>query len=116
MANVRMSRIDAEIQKAVAGIINDKLEHPSVKGVMVTVLHVETTPDLLLSTIYVSVYGGEDKIIVDALNASKNYIRKELSRVIRLRTIPDLKFVLDTTLQYTQHMDKLFESIHQERE
>lgn len=111
MANVRMSRIDAEIQKAVAKIINDKLEHPSVKGVLVTVLHVETTPDLLQSTIYVSVYGGDSKAIVDALNASKNYIRHELSRVIRLRTIPDLRFVLDTSFDYAQHMEDLFESI-----
>ena len=111
MANVRMSRIDAEIQKAVAKIINDKLEHPSVKGVLVTVLHVETTPDLLQSTIYVSVYGGDSKAIVDALNASKNYIRYELSRVIRLRTIPDLRFVLDTSFDYAQHMEDLFESI-----
>ena len=111
MANVRMSRIDAEIQKAVAKIINDKLEHPSVKGVLVTVLHVDTTPDLLQSTIYVSVYGGESKAIVDALNASKNYIRHELSRVIRLRTIPDLRFVLDTSFDYAQHMEDLFESI-----
>lgn len=111
MANVRMSRIDAEIQKTVAKIINDKLEHPSVKGVLVTVLHVDTTPDLLQSTIYVSIYGGDSKVIVDALNASKSFIRHELSRVIRLRTIPDLKFVLDTSFDYAQHMENLFESI-----
>ncbi len=111
MANVRMSRIDSEIQKAVAKIIDNKLEHPSVKGVLVSVLHVDTTPDLLFSTIYVSVYGGDDKAIVDALNASKNYIRHELSRMVRLRTVPDLKFVLDTSLEYSQHMDSLFESI-----
>ena len=111
MPNVRMSRIDAEIQKAVAKIINDKLEHPTLKGVLVTVLHVNTTPDLLQSTIYVSVYGGDSKAIVDALNSSKSFIRHELSRVIRLRTIPDLRFVLDTSFDYAQHMENLFESI-----
>ena len=111
MANVRMSRIDSEIQKAVAKIINDRLEHPSVKGVLVTVLHVDTTPDLLQSTIYVSVYGGDSKALVDALNASKSYIRHELGRMIKLRTTPDLRFVLDTSLDYAQHMDSLFESI-----
>lgn len=111
MPNVRMSRIDSEIQKAVAKIINNRLEHPSVKGVLVTVLHVDTTPDLLFSTIYVSVYGGDSKAIVDALNASKNFIRHELGRLVKLRTIPDLKFVLDTSFDYAQHMENLFESI-----
>lgn len=111
MANVRMSRVDAEIQKAVAKIINDRLENPNIKGVLVTVLHVNTTADLLLSTIYVSVFGGDGKTIVQALNASKSYIRHELSRMIKLRTIPDLKFVLDTSLDYADHMDSLFESI-----
>lgn len=111
MPNVRMSRIDSEIQKAVAKIINNRLEHPSVKGVLVTVLHVDTTPDLLFSTIYVSVYGGDSKAIVDALNASKNFIRHELGRLVKLRTTPDLKFVLDTSFDYAQHMENLFESI-----
>lgn len=111
MANVRMSRIDAEIQKAVAKIINNKLEHPSVKGVLVTILHVDTTPDLLQSTLYISVYGGDGKAIVEALNASKNFIRYELGRAIKLRTVPDLRFVLDTSLDYAQHMENLFESI-----
>lgn len=111
MANVRMSRIDAEIQKSVAKIISEKLEHPSVKGALVTVLYVNTTSDLLLSTIYVSVFGGDGNSIVNALNSSKSWIRHELSRMIKLRTIPDLKFVLDTSLDYAQHMDSLFESI-----
>ena len=111
MPNVRMSRIDAEIQKAVAKIINDKLEHPSVKGSLVTVLHVRTTPDLLQSTLSISAYGGDSKAIVEALNASKSFIRHELGKVMRLRTIPELRFVQDTSFDYAQHIEDLFDSI-----
>lgn len=111
MANVRMSRINGEIQKGVANIINQKVEHPEIKGKLITVLHVDTTPDLLLSRIYISSYGADTSNVVNALNSVKNYIRHELGAVLRLRTTPDLKFVKDTSFEYGQHMDKLFESI-----
>lgn len=111
MPNVRMSRVDAEIQKAVAKIINDKLEHPSIKGSLVTILKVDTTADFLQCTIFVSVYGKSGVEVVKALNDSKTFIRHELAKSVRLRTVPDLKFVLDTTLDYAQHMNDLFEQI-----
>lgn len=111
MPNIRMSRIDAEIQKAVASIIDKKLNHPALTGKLVTVLKVDTTPDLILSTLFVSVLGeGEDQAI-KVLNESKGFIRKELSKVIRLKTLPDLKFVKDTSYDYNKHMDELFDSI-----
>ena len=111
MPNVRMSRINAEIQKHVAGIIDKKLSHPNLSGVLITVLHVDTTPDILQCTISVSVYGGDDKVVIDTLNAARSYVRFELGKQMRLRTVPELKFVLDTTYQYSQHMNDLFESI-----
>ena len=111
MANVRMSRINGEVQKAVASIINQKVEHPDIKGKLITVLHVDTTPDLLQSKIFISSYGGDTDNVVKVLNSCKNFIRHELGAVLRLRTIPDLKFVKDTSYEYGQHMDSLFESI-----
>ena len=51
MPNIRMSRIDSEIQKAVGAII-DGMVRDSNLGAMISVQNVDTTPDLLLSTIY----------------------------------------------------------------
>ena len=111
MANVRMSRIDAEIQKHVATIINNKLEHPDIKGAFITVVKASTTADLSISTIYITVYGSDNKKVLDALVASKNFIRRELGNEMRLRVVPDLRFMLDTSYEYGKHMDSLFDSI-----
>ncbi len=111
MPNLRMSRIDSEIQKAVAAIIDNKVQHPKLNGTLITVLKVDTTPDLILSTIFVSVLGGNTNEAIKVLNDSKGFIKKELAKTIKLRTIPDIKFVQDTSYEYGKHMDELFESI-----
>lgn len=111
MPNIRMSRINSDIQKYVATIIDNQVEHPNLHGVMVTVLRVDTTPDLLNCKIFVSALGGEIKEVVKALNFSSRFIRSELGKRIRLKTIPELSFMQDGSYFYDQHMNELFDSI-----
>lgn len=110
MPNVRMERVDSEIQKHVAKAI-DGLVRDDGKNLMITVQSVKTTPDLLLSTIYVSVFGGDLKETVKYLTEHKGKIRSDLAHAIRLKIIPDLKFEIDTLYDYANHMEELFESI-----
>ncbi|MBQ8468748.1 MAG: 30S ribosome-binding factor RbfA [Clostridia bacterium] len=110
MPNIRMSRVDSEIQKAVASIIDARVRDESL-GVMISVQNVDTTPDLMLSTIYFSVLGGDSKQIQKYLTIHKSEIRKELAKKIRLKILPDLKFEIDTLNDYAEHMNKLFDSI-----
>jgi len=110
MPNIRMSRIDSEIQKAVGAII-DGMVRDSNLGAMISVQNVDTTPDLLLSTIYFSVLGGDPKDIKKYLTERKGHIRKELAKKIRLKILPDLRFEIDTLTDYAEHMNKLFDSI-----
>lgn len=112
MPNIRMSRINSEIQKAVATII-DSLENPDIKGNLVCVQKVNTSPDLLMCTIAVSCLTGNKQKIVNSLNASKNYIRKNLGHKLILKTLPELTFVLDTVDDYAAKMDKLFKEIEE---
>lgn len=110
MPNIRMSRIDSEIQKQVATII-DALVRDNNYGAMITIQTVKTTPDLLLSTIYVTVYGKDSKQTIDWLTDNKAHIRRELAQKIRLKILPDLKFKEDNLENYASHMNDLFESI-----
>jgi len=110
MANVRMERVDSEIQKHVAKAIDDIVRDDG-KNMMITVQSVKTTPDLLLSSIYVSVFGGEQKETIKYLTENKGKIRNSLAHSIRLKIIPDLKFEIDTLYDYATHMNELFDSI-----
>ena len=111
MPNIRMSRIDGEIQKAVAKIIDTKFHSKELVGAMITVQRVDTTPDLLQSTIYITTLGVNSLVAVNALEKGKNFIRRELAQAIRLRTIPDLTFKYDDSIDYANHMNELFDQI-----
>lgn len=112
MQNIRMSRVDSEIQKAVASIIDAKVRDENL-GCMITVQSVKTTPDLLLSTVGVTVLGADENQILRYLNSIKKTIRKELAGQVRLKILPDLNFVLDKFYDYSIHMDELFKSIEE---
>ena len=114
MPNVRMERVDSEIQKHVAATI-DALVRDSGLNFMITVQQVKTTPDLLLSTIYVSVFGGDSAEAIKYLTNNKGKIRNGLAHQIRLKTIPDLVFKLDTLYDYANHMNELFDSIKEDK-
>ena len=56
-------------------------------------------------------YENKKKITFDAIKADAKKIRFELAKVIRARTVPELNFVLDDSMEYGDKMDKLFKSI-----
>ena len=116
MANNRMSRIDSEIQKNLAGIIS-KFDDIEFATTLVSIMKVETFSDLSLSKIYVSVLGDEKKknSIVSKLNNNKKTIRFDLAHKMRLRTIPDLMFIVDDVEEKAERVLKLFEKIETEK-
>ena len=114
MANVRMSRINAEMQKCIAEIINNKLNNPEIDGVIVSVNKVDTSPDLAEAKVYVSILGSEDQKIKSfrAIEKAAKFIRFELSRMIRLRLIPNLTFRFDTSFEDSERIMNLIESLN----
>ena len=113
MANVRMSRINAEIQKCVAEIITNKVNNPHIDNMIVSVIRVDTAPDLGEAKLYISILGSKDKQedCFKAIVASAGFIRRELSRMMRLKTIPVLNFRVDTSLENSARINKLLDQI-----
>lgn len=112
MTNKRMSRVDAEIQKALVGIIS-KFDDINISGSLVSVMKVETFADFSMAKVYISVLGDKSKksLIVDKLNANKKTIRYELAHSIKLRTVPELLFIVDEVEERAEKVLKLFEQI-----
>ena len=121
----RLMKVNDEIFKDVAEIIRGELADPRL-GAMISVVRVETTPDLLQTKIYVSVYDQNkdtnkesnketNKEIKDeamkALKNSAGYIRKLLAERINLRKTPEVIFVLDESLDYSEKINNLLEEV-----
>lgn len=104
----RQIRINDEIMRETATIIRSELKDPRI-GSLVSVTKADTTADLKYCKIYVSVLGSdkEKSDTMDGLKSCSGYIRKELARRINLRNTPELKFILDDSLDVSFKMDEL---------
>jgi len=114
MANVRMSRINAEIQKCIAEIITNKVNNPDIDGMIVSVVKVDTAPDLETAKVYISILGSDaqKKNCFDAIVASAGYIRYELSHMVRLKSVPSLNFKFDTSYETGERIMNLIDGLN----
>ncbi|MBQ3046545.1 MAG: 30S ribosome-binding factor RbfA [Clostridia bacterium] len=111
----RNDRLNGEFQKEIYEIISRRLKNPMVTE-MFSILRVDTSRDLSHAKIFVSVYSKDEekrKATFDAIKADAKKIRYELSKVIRARTVPELHFFLDDSMEYGDKMEKLFKSINE---
>ncbi len=111
----RNDRLNGELQKEIYEIITRRLKNPLITE-MFSILAVDCSRDLSYAKVYVSVYSKDEdkkKTTFEAIRADAKKIRYELSKVIRARTVPELKFMLDGSMEYGDKMDKLFKAINE---
>ena len=106
----RIDRINAEIQRAVADIINKKINDPRVHGI-ISVLKVDTSNDLSQSVIALSVYDDNREEVFDVIKSASGFIRKQLASKVLMRNIPKLIFQLDTGIEYSAKINEMLGTI-----
>ena len=111
MASNRIGRINEEIQKELSNLIRN-LKDPRVQDTMISITHVETTPDLRWAKVYVSFLQEERaKDALAGLKSAGGYLRRELGRALNLRYTPELNWALDDSITYGAKMMKLINSL-----
>ena len=109
----RTSRLNGEYQKEISEIIRRMKGRVELKG-LISVTEADVAPDLKTAIVYVSIYGkGEEetKAIFKSLQEQAGFIRHELSKVMRMRTVPAITFRMDGSMGYGAKMDELFKTI-----
>ena len=113
--STRMLKINSEIQKYVSEIFRQDIQNPNITG-LITITKVDTSADLGVSKIYLSIYGATDeKEVFNEILHSAGYIRKELCHKMNLRKMPYLEFKLDDTFEYGNKIDQLIDKINEKR-
>ncbi len=116
MATNRIGRINEEIQKELASLIRN-LKDPRVQDTMISITHVETTPDLRYAKVYVSFLQEERaKDALKGLQSAGGYLRRELGSALNLRHTPQLTWALDDSITYGAKMLKLINSLEVEKD
>lgn len=111
----RSDRLNAEFQKEIYQIISRRLKNPLITE-MFSVMAVDTSRDLSHAKVYISVYSTNEekkKATFEAIKADAKKIRFELAKTVRARTVPELHFFLDGSMEYGDKMEKLFKSINE---
>ncbi len=115
MEGKRSDKIADLIQKEISQMLMKSIKDPRIG--FVTITRVNVSEDCRFARVYFSVAGttAERESSQKGLESATGYIRKELGRRIRLRYTPEIVFQFDPSIEYAIHMEKLIQSIHQEK-
>lgn len=118
--NKRTERLGSEFRKEIAAILSGPLKdrEPELVG-LISVTEADVAPDLKTAKIYVSVYTADPAAkerSFSIIRANAGFVRRELARVMRLRTVPELTFLPDESFEYGSRMDEIFAKLHKDEE
>ena len=112
----RTEQLGHEIQRILGEVIQYELKDPRVG--FATVVGVEVTADLQIARVRISVMGTPDerRETMAALERAKGFLRRRLAEELNyLRFVPELRLILDTSVDYSLHIDELLRRAAEER-
>lgn len=107
----RVDRVAEMIQRKLAQIIPQEVKDPRLKG-FITISAVKVAADLGHAKVYVTVFNDDKELAVSVLNAAAGYLRSALARSITLRTVPQLHFVYDESIEYGERLSRLIDEVN----
>lgn len=111
----RVEQVAEEIQHILGSIIQTEIKDPRLG--FVTVMSVNVSPDLYHAHVNISVMGEEAtrEASMETLERARGFLRRELGQALQLRSVPELHFHLDTSLDAREYMDDLFRKVDEDR-
>ena len=106
----RTRRIAEEIRKVVSNMLISGIKDPRITS-MVSVTDVEVTNDLSYAYVYVSILGGDEESTLTGLKSAVNYVRREVSRNVKLIHTPQIIFKVDDSIKKGMYMDNLIKQV-----
>ena len=111
--SIKNTKINGEVRRELSNIIRGEIKDPRI-GPMTSVVEVEVAPDLKSAKAYISVLGDEkaQQYTLEGLRSAEGYIRRALAKSINLRNTPEIRFVLDQSIEYGVNMSKLIDDVN----
>jgi ribosome-binding factor A len=113
----RVRRVAESIKQVVTDFMARELSDPTLSAVAIT--DVELTADLGIATVKARLYvGGDDsarrEAVVKSLSRAAGRIRRHLGRAVRLKRVPELRFVYDRGADATEKVESILSEIKEE--
>ena len=105
----RAERVAGTLRRELAQLIQTEVKDPEVG--FVSLSDVEVTRDLAHAKVFVTVFEPEKAVgSLKALNKAAGYLRRRLGQEMRIRSVPELHFEHDASVETGQRMDNLIEA------
>ncbi len=105
----RSVRVGDQMKQEIADILMRKIKDPRIG--FVTVTDVELSDDLKNAKVFVSIYGGDKQETLKGLKSASAFIRSELGRRMTMRSVPEILFRFDDTVEKGAHIMELLHEI-----
>ncbi len=112
--NTRTNKLNSEFKRLIVEILTKKVKDPRITE-MFTVLDVDCDKELSSAKVYVSVFSTDsDKAAATfaAIRDSEPIVRREISKCMHIRKVPQFIFISDTSMEYGQKIDKILDEIN----
>ena len=110
----RNARLEGEIRSALSDLLRSEVNDPRLADV--TVSSIRLSADRSKARVYYSVIGdpAREREAGDGFSAAAPFMRRQLGQRMRLRVVPSLEFYRDTSYEYGDRMERLFDRLSDE--
>ena len=105
--SARADRIAQQIQREVAELVRLEIKDPRVR--LVTITGVEVAGDYSHAKLYFTRLDGKQKEALQGLEHACGFLRSRLAHSLKLRVMPQLHFVYDSSVERGSHLSQLID-------
>src|SRR6266852_3647343 len=118
MPSRRIERINHLLRQEIADLLTREIKDDALSTPLISIIDVETSPDLRTAKVYFSVFGDEEviKTAEAHLKRASGFLHNNLKERLDLRYTPHLEFVLDRSLARGDRIMRLMRSFEEERQ
>ena len=112
----RIERVNSLIRQEISELLHRQVKDPRL-GNLIIITEVSTSADLKHAKVFVSRIGREEKAeTLSVLAAASGFFRRELSKRLKLRNVPELNFQWDDSIERGEHLLQLLDGITPEKD
>ena len=116
MAGYKINRVTSDIKIALSDLLRE-VKDPRVSS-MLSIVKLDVSGDLSYATVYVSAIEGSKKTeeSVKALKGAAGFLRHELGSRLKLRKVPQLRFVADDSIEISANISRIVNTFRNDDE
>lgn len=108
---IKQDRVADRIRTILSELLLREIADPRLQGITVTEVKIDL--ELAYADIYVNALGDESRKpeVMDGLAHAKSFLRREVGKRLKVRSVPELHFHWDETLEYGERINQLIASL-----